>query len=340
MSAYLSNDRRRHLRLPVIDRHLQIPGSRWSAQQLLEKVNTYLAEGDDAPVTIRTIQKDLKYLEALPHNPAPIGFTDDGRVRYYFYTDRFYELESPVVNTDQVFALTLAHEVLGQLKGFPMAKEVEALKRLLDKQLASVGRSSFPIILFENTPALIGIEKLEPLFEAIREHTVLAIQYQPYGLVEGYEKIIHPWWLKQSNQRWFLFGWDEQLQRLDNSPLDRIAHLKPVSVTYKINTGIDPMNYFKPIVGVTRKPSDEMEELRIKVSARRANYIATKPIHESQTSESVEESHSIFSYQLIINEELISRLLSFGPDVEVLKPQALREKIHQTLIAAKDNYPL
>src|SRR6478609_4874482 len=97
------SDRRRDLRIPVIDRCLKSPGTRWSARQLLLEVNSYLLEGEAKPVDIRTIQKDLKYLESLPHNPAPIAFKDDGRIRYYHYSDRHYELEAPAINTDQLF---------------------------------------------------------------------------------------------------------------------------------------------------------------------------------------------------------------------------------------------
>lgn len=324
------SDRRRDLRIPVIDRCLKSAGTRWSARQLLHEVNAYLLECDAKPVDIRSIQKDIKYLEGLPHNPAPIAFTDDGRVRYYYYADRHYELEATAVNADQLFALTLAQEVLVQLKGFPVVKEIESLRRLFEKQLASTKTSEPSILLFEAAPELKGIEWLEPLFEAIRAKTVIAIAYKPYGATKNYVKTIHPWWLKQSNKRWFLFGWDEQLQRIDNSPLDRIEKISALSIAYRGCT-MEAAEYFKPIVGVTRPATATIEQLLIRLPDKRANYVLTKPLHDSQALKNQTEEFAIFEYQLIINDELISQLLSFTPDIEILEPAWLREKIYQIL---------
>jgi predicted DNA-binding transcriptional regulator YafY len=332
------NDRRRHLRLPVIDRCLQTPGTRWSAQQLLKEVNAYLAEGDNPPVTIRTIQKDLKYLESLPHNPAPVGFTDDGRIRYYYYTDRHYEMEAPATNSDQVFALTLAHEVLAQLKGFPMVKEVAALRALLEKQLATMPEQSYPILLFDEVPELKGIECLEPLFEAIRSKTSLIIIYRPFEAEEAIEKQIHPWWLKQSNQRWFLFGWSEANNRLDNSPLDRIKNIKPGKQAFRVNDRINPLDYFKDVVGVTRMQDEKPEWIRLKVYGKQARYLETKRLHASQEVEQIGEDFTLFKMQVIINYELISRILSLGADAEVVEPESLRNKMRGIWEKGFENY--
>lgn len=323
------NDRRRHLRLPVIDRCLQTPGTRWSAQQLLKEVNGYLADGDNPPVTIRTIQKDLKYLEGMPHNPAPLGFRDDGRIRYYYYTDRYYEMEAPATNSDQVFALTLAQEVLAQLKGFPMVKEVAALRNLLDKQLATIPEQSYPILLFDEAPELKGIEWLEPLFEAIRSKTSLIISYRPFEAAVAIEKQIHPWWLKQSNQRWFLFGWSESDNRIDNSPLDRIEQIKPGRLPFRANDYIDPHAYFNDLIGVTRLEGELCEEILLKVYGIQARYLETKKLHASQELVSSDREGTYFKLRAIINYELISRILSLGADAEVMAPENLRNQMRQ-----------
>lgn len=334
----ISNDRRRHLRLPVIDRCLQTPGTRWSAQQLLREVNAYLAEGDIPPVTIRTIQKDLKYLEAMPHNPAPLGFTDDGRVRYYYYTDRHYEMEAPITNSDQVFALTLAHEVLAQLKGFPMVKEVAALRALLEKQFATLPVESYPILLFDEAYELKGIEWLEPLFEAIRSKTSLIITYRPFDAETPIEKQIHPWWLKQSNQRWFLFGWSEVDNRLDNSPLDRIEDIRTGKLHYKENNEVNPLEYFQEMVGVTRSQSEKPALVKLKVFGKQARYLDTKKLHKSQVVEHVESEFTIFNLWVILNYELIRKLLSLGEDVEVLEPESLRQQMMKIWEKGLKNY--
>ncbi len=334
----LSNDRRRHLRLPIIDRCLQASGTRWSARQLLEKVNEYLLECDQAPVTIRTIQKDLAYLESLPHNPAPLAFSDSGRVRYYHYSDRDYDLEAPAVSADQAFALEMSYAVLKQLKGFPMIEELRKLRRKLEKQVVNLKSGGYPMLLFEANPNLKGIELLEPLFEAITAGTVLQISYLPFATDSPIEKTIHPWWLKQSNARWFLFGWDDQLKRLDNSPLDRILSISPLSLAYIPNSSLDPLGYFEPLVGVTKMEGEQPVTVLLKVAEKRAHYIVTKPIHPSQLELEPCNGYRHFQLEAIINRELMSLLLSFGADLEVLEPTSLRDSMRQEMQAAAANY--
>lgn len=333
----LSTDRRRHFRLPVIDGCLRQTARRWTAKQLLEKVNAYLLECEEAPVTVRTIQKDLRYLQSLPHNPAPIACVDMGRDRLYFYEEEDYELELPAINADESFAFALSHAVLQQLSGFPLVKEFARLRHKLEKQLHEQQPLNADVLLFEHNPQLKGIEFLEPLFEAIRAQTVLKIVYKPFD-TNALEKIIHPWWLKQFNQRWFLFGWNEEHQRLDNSPLDRIVEISPVSIEYRANTSINPKQYFSDMVGVTRYGEDVPQQITIRVKASRGHYIQTKPLHVSQQMLPAAVGHHQFQYQVIINKEWMSLLLSFGADLEVLEPLSLRDALQQELLSAAALY--
>lgn len=332
----LSTDRRRHFRLPVIDACLRQSARRWTAKQLLEKVNAYLLECEEAPVTVRTIQKDLLFLQSLPHNPAPIAFVETGRERFYYYEEA-YVLEQPAINADESFALALSQAVLEQMSGFPLVKEFARLRHKLEKQLSEQQLQQAAVLLFEHNPQLKGIEWLEPLFEAIRAQTVLKISYQPYDTAV-IEKVIHPWWLKQFNQRWFLFGWNEAYNRLDNSPLDRIIQLSPVSITYHPNSSINPQQYFNDMVGVTRYAEDVPQQVTIRVKAGRWHYIHTKPLHPSQQSLPPDNDHHLFRYRVIINKEWMSLLLSFGADVEVLEPFSLREALQQELMKAAGLY--
>lgn len=304
---------------------------------MLDKVNSYLLECDKEPVTIRTIQKDLLYLESLPHKPAPLGYSDLGRVRYYFYTDRTYELEAPAVSNDQGFALAMAAQVVRQLRGFPLVAELEQLRKRLEKQVGGLPEANEGFLIFEQNDQLKGIEWLEVLFDAIRAKTVVKLKYEPFGAVAFY-KIIHPWWLKQFNQRWFLFGWNEADQRIDNSPLDRILSVSPISAAFIASEIPEPAYYFADIVGVTRVPGAVPQKILINVQPHRSHYLRTKPLHPSQLEISGGDETCQFQYDLIINKEWISLLLSFGADVEVLAPSELRKTVAEELRRSLEIY--
>jgi len=70
-----------------------------------------------------------------------------------------------------------------------------------------------------------------------------------------------------------------------------------------------------------------VEHVQLKFSPERLPYVMSKPIHYSQEIEN--EAEGIISLDVIPNKELISELIWFRDDVEVLSPDSLREEIKE-----------
>lgn len=96
------------------------------------------------------------------------------------------------------------------------------------------------------------------------------------------------------------------------------------------NTGVDFEHYFDDIVGVTI-PKDEVvkEHIVLKFTKQRFPYVTSKPIHHSQ--ETVSEEECTISIDVRPNRELTAQLLSFGPDVEILSPDGVRDEISKKI---------
>ena len=200
-----------------------------------------------------------------------------------------------------------------------------------------------PIISFEQNPDLKGLEHLTKLFNAIRNETVLKIEYKSFTKEEADVFIIHPYFLKQFNNRWFLFGYcsNPEVEMLPNLALDRIMTISEENATYISNKEIDFKEYFDDVVGVTVYADREPEKIILEVSQSRFPYIATKPIHPSQTELKtyVSKNDRIgISLNVQINNELIALLLSFGDDLEVIEPITLRNKIKEIIQNMKKMY--
>lgn len=85
-----------------------------------------------------------------------------------------------------------------------------------------------------------GIENLGMLYNAIVYKKVLQIQYKSFNSEVPYDVIIHPYHLKQYNNRWFLFGYNPYNKKADwNLALDRIVNINETHNKYKINEDID-----------------------------------------------------------------------------------------------------
>lgn len=152
------------------------------------------------------------------------------------------------------------------------------------------------------------------------------VQYKTF---EGkqYNWEIHPYHIKQYNNRWFLIGLNnDEYKSITNLALDRIVHFDQSATPFIENTIIEDFDdYFYDIVGVSFPPGGKVEKVLLQFASGRFPYIVSKPIHGSQKTISANER--LISLDVIPNRELESIILSFGDDVEVLAPESLRKAI-------------
>ena len=94
--------------------------------------------------------------------------------------------------------------------------------------------------------------------------------------------------------------------------------------------------YFRDIIGVSIEKGKAVEHVRLKFSPERLPYVLSKPIHHSQEVEN--EAEGIISLDVIPDKELISELIWFRDDVEVLSPDSLREEIKEKIAKMYQNY--
>ena len=166
------------------------------------------------------------------------------------------------------------------------------------------------------------LEFLTQLFDAIVNKQVLNIRYRLIKANKPLSIEVHPYFLKQYNNRWYLLGLNVEFKEITSFVLDRIEAVSPMFAEYIEKPGnIDFDTYFDEVVGVT-VPRARKEHIVMRVAPDRYPYIKNKPLHPSQRNYDKEMRVSI---DVKPNNELISLLLSFGSQLEVLEPQNVRE---------------
>ena len=183
-------------------------------------------------------------------------------------------------------------------------------------------------ISFEQNRYMKGLRHLSNLINCIIKHQPIIINYHPFGK-DVIKWTIHPYYLKQYNNRWFLLGFNPEFEDLSIVALDRIESINYADITFKRNLNYDFDAYFRDILGVSIEKGKEVERICLKFSANRLPYVISKPLHYSQVVE--DESEGIVTLDLIPNKELISELIWFRDDVEVLSPDSLREEIKEII---------
>jgi predicted DNA-binding transcriptional regulator YafY len=259
----------------------------------------------------------------------------------YRYEDKNYSAFNYVLTKKEKKQLIDTTEMLSKYKHNSNYIWVEEVVERINSNLHLQELYARPIVGFGQNKLLHGIEFFTPLFNAIKNKTVLQIKYRPFNPDKEFIYTIHPYFLKQYNERWFLFGLNEKEEMLYNLALDRIEGIEITNNDYQ-DTGIDFENeYFGNIIGVTLPQEEEAIDIILKVSKKRWGYIRTKPLHTSQKLVDVPESDAEFvtvKIHVIPNNELYYSLLFYGDDVVVIKPQKVRKKLLSIIEKMKENY--
>ncbi|MCQ2280023.1 MAG: WYL domain-containing protein [Bacteroidales bacterium] len=194
---------------------------------------------------------------------------------------------------------------------------------------------------------LTNIELLPPLYEAIVNKRVLAVNYQPYGK-PTMALTFHPHFLKEYNGRWFLFGHAEgkKPEMGYAVALDRIVG-QPTEADGE-NYVSAPHNFyaelFENIVGVSHVSDAKVECVHIRAhSFKMFKLTETKKIHPSQEVVEPFGEHKFgkygeFSVKVEINDEFIGRILQMGAELEIVSPAEARTIFKQRVDALSRLY--
>jgi hypothetical protein len=143
---------------------------------------------------------------------------------------------------------------------------------------------------------------------------------------------LHTYYLKQYNNRWFLFGFNPENGKYDwNLALDRILNIEEVMVSYHENDKVDWSEYFEDLIGVTKPTDSSVENICLHFFGKTGKYIESKPLHGSQKSKWLNQSVLEVKLSLLINYELERLILSYADSVKVLNPPSLVNQIKTRL---------
>ena len=334
----MATNKNANLRYHVLDKCLSNPFKKYFIQDLIDACTAKLLEinPDSKGISRRQVLDDIKYMASEEGYRAPIVHLKDGKRTYYRYFETDFSIDKQPLNQADIEQIRSAMDILSRFEGMPQFAWVNELSPKLE-QAFMMEKTITPIIGFDNNAYLEGIAYLGKLFQHILYQQTLCITYQSYRSDHAQKFIIHPYYLKQYNNRWFLLGWNAALDRISNLALDRIKQIEQETQPYRENT-IDFEEYFDDIIGVTLTEGLEKQKIILKFFPSAAPYVLSKPLHHSQKKVSYIDGELTISIEVVPNYELESLILSFGERVEVLVPSYLRDNIVKRLEVSSHNY--
>lgn len=335
----MANTKNAQLRYRVLDKCFKDKYHQYTFQDLLEEIDAAyesLYGGSYTSVSERTLRADIRFMKDPDTFCAPIVARQSADGNYYYtYSAPGFSIFKSELSERDLDKLESTIEMLGRYRGLPSTVWLEEVISSLQYRF-DLKASRQTLVSFEQNAELKGLERLSPLIDATMNRQTLDIIYHSY---RGNEKTyaISPYYMKQYNGRWFLFGLDNAMQRLMNMALDRIVGFKPSAEPFVPNTDIDFDTYFDDIIGVTVPDADvKKETITLRFTDNRYPYVVSKPIHPSQ--QIVDPESRTLSISVRPNRELFTQLFSFIPDVEVIAPEWLRKDIAERLKTALDKH--
>ena len=327
------------VRYHALDRCFSNPGKNYDVDALLNECNNdlYEANPNSDGIQKRQLYDDIRFMESPQGWSIDLEKTKSGRSVYYRYADPKFSIKKEPINELEAEQLKSAMMVLTRFKGMPQFEWINELLPKLDQSF-KLSNQSQDIISFDSNEFLVGTEHISPLFNAILYKKTLLITYRPFKSEENTTNIFYPYHLKQYNNRWFLFGKNNDYDNLTNMALDRIVSIEVSKEPYIENGHIDFNEFFEDIIGVSKPIDIPVAKLILQATPSLSPYIKTKPLHGSQRKISEDEYGYTFSIEVIPNFELEKMLLSFGEQIKVLEPQGLKDKLKKRLLENLNNF--
>lgn len=269
-----------------------------------------------------TIQKDIANMKS----PYPDGF--DAPIQFnrshlgYEYTDPNYSLAGISMRPEDLEALNEAVDVIQAIGGSKISDKFNhAVEKLFSASLEKKQEEKRKPILQTMTPPISrGFEYFDLFYSACNEKKPVSFIHFSYKKRKFNHIIIHPFLIKEFDNRWYIIGYSELHKNTRTFGLDRISEPLLLKRSF-INTDIEHVQkYLHDVYGVFPIPKSKKETIEIQVSQLGTHYFQAYPLHQSQKITKNSDGSSVITFEIIPSVELARYFLSQGRHVEILKP--------------------
>jgi predicted DNA-binding transcriptional regulator YafY len=307
-------------RYMVIDRLLRNPMRKYPT--MAEIIDACMDKLDYAP-SEETIQKDIRNMK-LEHPQgfgAPIRFC---RVNMgYEYTDPNYTLTAVSLQDSEIATIENAIELINAIGGTRIgAKFNHAMQKVLSATLERKDlMDSLPVLQTMTPPVPKGLEYFDLYYQACKERIPLSLIHFSYQSREFKHILLHPFLIKEFDNRWYLIGYSEAHSEVRTFGIDRISQPEKINKPYIPSDRETVLDYLHDIYGVYPIAGQKKTTITIYADEMATHYFKAYPLHQSQQLSIKNYGDSEISFELIPSMELARYFLSQGKHVEVLSPK-------------------
>jgi predicted DNA-binding transcriptional regulator YafY len=309
------------LRYKVIDGLLR---NRYRKYPTLGEIVEECNEKLSANFSRETISKDIRHMRY----PFPEGF--DAPIIFchynkgYTYTDPNYSFTGVSLRPQELDAVEEAVEIIRALGGSRISNNFNhAVEKLLSATLESEQgvEGRLPVLQLMTPPTSRGFEHFDLFYKACKERTPVSFIHFSYKKRLFNHITIHPFLIKEFENRWYMIGYSETHGTVRTFGMDRISEPLLLKKKFHKLDNLEIHTYLNDVYGVFPVPGAKKEMIEIHVSELGTHYLQAYPLHASQRIEKNNQGTSRITFELIPSVELARYFLSQGRHVTILQPK-------------------
>ncbi|MFK7957891.1 MAG: helix-turn-helix transcriptional regulator [Lysobacterales bacterium] len=265
------------------------------------------------------------------HLGAPLEQDPDGRGFFYEQHPgvRPFELPGVWISSDELRALMSARELLAGVQPGLMDEALATLQsrieKLLDNQGINVATQSQRIRILHQASRLISGEQFAPALDALVNRQRLAITYQSRTSDETTQRDISPQRLTSYRHNWYLDAWCHLREGLRSFAVEKILSANNTLEPALELDDAELNRHYASAYGIFSGPANEQAVLRF--SPRIARWVADELWHSRQQGQWLDDGRYELTLPYGKTAELAMDILRYGPEVEVVSPDALRQQV-------------
>ncbi len=272
---------------------------------------------------------------------APLEQDEENRGFYY---DRSYEqpfeLPGIWISPAELQALLTARQVLGNVQPGLLEGELQSLQGRITSLLQQKGVDA------EEGQSRIHIQQIagravpEHLFQDVMAALIgrqqLHITYRGRRKDDTSERDISPQRLTQYRNSWYLDAWCHAAEGLRSFALERISDQALLDDKAKEISDAVMAEHFDRSYGIFSGPADNTAVL--KFSPEMSRWVADEQWHPDQKGSYDDSGAWTLELPFSSARELVMDILRYGPEVEVLSPDSLRQAVADSARKAAEIY--
>ena len=292
-------------------------------------------------VSWRTVMRDLDFLR--DDEAAPIAY--DASRKGFYLTDQTWQLPPVTLSAEEVFAFSVGRKVLEAFEGTPLDL---GMRSMLNKIAASLqGNVTVDLecmtdhmTILREDHVLQDRETWGVVAGCVDRREVMRIRYQRFdGETKRY--ILAPYHMFFHHGNWYVVGrrdtgWKPAVREMGGREenlamfaVSRIRSIEGTSRHFDVPEWFHPRKYIEQGFGIVR--GDKTFRVRLLFSKKVATYIKERHWHPTQRIVEKRDGGIELSLETAGWKELVRWILSWQPDVKVISPKRLRDRIREKM---------